>query len=196
MAWWGHRPFELQIFFYRIALIGKAKAVERGRIQCTGGLLTNPTFPQILLTSTFDCECSLIKMAAISPATQDRLFIFGLGLATFAVLGAMRQMLVHYRNNAAIPPSENKPQYITQDVEDSLKLSTLDKLLDSPNYCIQETTAIIICERALHDGTTIDVLLWYITRPDHKLREKGIRALTMMMNSCEYILPIASYVTN
>jgi hypothetical protein len=128
-------------------------------------------------------------MAAISPAAQDRLFIFGLGLATFAVIGVMRQMLVHYRDSAAIPPSENKPQYITQDVEDSLKLSTLDKLLDSPNYCIQETTAIIVCERALHDGTTIDVLFWYITRPDHKLREKGIRALTMMMNSCEYALP-------
>jgi hypothetical protein len=128
-------------------------------------------------------------MAAITPAAQDRLFVFGLGLATFAVIGLMRQMLVHYRDSAAIPPSENKPQYITQDVEDSLKLSTLDKLLDSPNYCIQETTAIIICERALHDGTTIDVLFWYITRRDHKFREKGIRALTMMMNSCEYTLP-------
>ncbi len=127
-------------------------------------------------------------MAAISPAAQDRLFIFGLGLATFAVVGLMRQMLVHYRDAAAILPSENKPQYITQDVEDSLKLSTLDKLLDSPNYCIQETTAIIICERALHDGPTIDILFWYITQRDHKLREKGIRALTMMMNSCEYKL--------
>jgi hypothetical protein len=131
-------------------------------------------------------------MAAISPAAQDRLFIFGLGLATCAVIGVMRQMLIHYRDSAVIPPSENKPQYITQAVEDSLKVSTLDKLLDSPNFCIQETTAIIVCERALHDGATIDVLLWYITRPDHKLREKGIRALTMMMNSCDYILPIIS----
>jgi hypothetical protein len=128
-------------------------------------------------------------MAGISPAAQDRLFVFGLGLATLAVVGVMRQMLVHYRNTAAIPPSENKPQYITQEVEDSLKLSTLDKLLDSPNYCIQETTAIIVCERALHDGPTMDVLFWYITRPDHRLREKGIRALTMMMNSCECRVP-------
>ncbi|KAE9381505.1 hypothetical protein N431DRAFT_490869 [Stipitochalara longipes BDJ] len=122
-------------------------------------------------------------MAAMSPAAQDRLFIFGLGLATFAVVGVMRQMLAYYRDTAVVSPPENKPQYITQEVEDSLKLSTLDKLLDSPNFCIQETTAIIICERALHDGPTIDVLLWYITRPDHRLREKGIRALTMMMNS-------------
>jgi hypothetical protein len=124
-------------------------------------------------------------MAAMSPAAQDRLFLFGLGLATFAVVGTMRQMLAYYRDTAVVSPPENKPQYITQEVEDSLKLSTLDKLLDSPNFCIQETTSIIICERALHDGPTIDVLLWYITRPDHKLREKGIRALTMMMNSCE-----------
>ncbi len=135
-------------------------------------------------------------MAAISPAGQDKLFVFGLGLATFAVIGVMRQMLVHYRDAAAIPPSENKPQYITQDVEDSLKLSTLYKLLDSPNYCIQETTAIIICERALHDGTTIDVLFWHVTRPDHKLRERGIRALTMMMNSCEFTRPGTSHITD
>jgi hypothetical protein len=135
-------------------------------------------------------------MAAISPAAQGRLFVFGLGLATVAVIGVMRQMLVHYRDAALIPPSENKSQYITQDVEDSLKLSTLDKLLDSPNYCIQETTAIIICERALHDGITIDVLFWYITRPDHKLREKGIRTLTMMMNSCECALASTSRVAD
>lgn len=127
-------------------------------------------------------------MAAISPAAQDRLFFLGVGLASLAVVEVMRQMLVHYKNAAAIPPSENKPQYITQAVEDSLKLSTLDKLLDSPNFCIEETTAIIVCERALHDGTSIDVLFWYITRPDHRLREKGIRALTMMMNSCTYTL--------
>jgi hypothetical protein len=28
--------------------------------------------------------------------------------------------------------------------------------------------------------------MWFITRPEHDLREKGIRALTMMMNSCKY----------
>ncbi len=126
-------------------------------------------------------------MAALSPATQNRLFSLGLGLATCAVVGIMRQMLIHYRDAAAVPPLENKPQYITQEVEDSLKLSTLNKLLDSPNYCIQETTAIIICERSLHDDATINALLWHIPRPGHDLREQGIRALTMMMNSCKYI---------
>lgn len=128
-------------------------------------------------------------MAGLSPTSQDRLFLLGIGASAIAVLHLMRRMLILYRDSSILPPSENKPQYITQDVEDSLRYSTLDKLLDSPNYCIQETTAIIVCERALHDSTTIDTLMWYITRPEHQEREKGIRALTMMMNHCG-LLPI------
>ncbi|KUJ22844.1 uncharacterized protein LY89DRAFT_637146 [Mollisia scopiformis] len=122
-------------------------------------------------------------MAALTPATKDLLFIVGLGLTASALVATVRRMLLFSRDASIIPPSENKPSYITQDVEDSLKLGTLDKLLDSPNFCIQETTAIIICERALHDGTTIDALLWHIAQPNHDLREKGIRALSMMLNS-------------
>jgi hypothetical protein len=125
-------------------------------------------------------------MAALSPAAQDRLLLLGLGITACAALGLMRHLLTSYRVAAIIPPSEIKPQYITQDVEDSLKISTLNKLLDNPNYSIQETTATIICERALHDETTTDTLFYYITRPDHAMREKGIRALTMMMNSREW----------
>ncbi|KAI9053270.1 hypothetical protein LZ554_002236 [Drepanopeziza brunnea f. sp. 'monogermtubi'] len=121
-------------------------------------------------------------MAALLPAGRDRLAILGLGVATCAIIGVMRRMLIHYRDAAALRPSENRPQYITQDVEDSLKLTTLSKLLDSPSYCIQETTSIIVCERALHDQNAVNALLWYITRPEHELREKGIRALTIMMN--------------
>ena len=133
-------------------------------------------------------ECSFDMMAGLSPAAQDRLFFLGIGLTTCAVIGLMRRMLIQYQQAAVIQPSEGKSQYITQDVEDSLKASTLYKLLDSPNYSIQETTSIIICERALHDGTTIDVLLHYITRPEHDIRERGVRALTMMMNSCKLLL--------
>lgn len=129
-------------------------------------------------------------MAGTTPSGNDKLFIFGLGCAAGAMIWAMREMLIYYRDEAAILPSENKPQYITQDVEDSLKLSTLGKLLDSPNYCIQETTAIIVCDRALHDQYALDALLWHLTRPEHASREQGIRALTMMMNSCLYC-PIA-----
>jgi len=123
-------------------------------------------------------------MVGLSPAAQDRLFVLGIGFATCAIISVMRRMLIHYRDAAIEPPAQNKPQYITQEVEDSLKLSTLDKLLDSPNYAIQETAAIIVCERALYDGQTIDVLLWYITQKEYELREQGIRALNMMMNNC------------
>ena len=118
-------------------------------------------------------------------AAQDRLFLISLGIATVVVVSFMRRLLFQYRDAAIVPPSENQPQYITQKVEDSLKLSTLNKLLDSPNYSIQETTAVIICERALHDGATIDALLYHIAQPDHDTREQGIRALTMMINSCK-----------
>jgi len=132
-------------------------------------------------------------MAVLSPASQDRLFLFGIGVTAVAVVGLMRHLLTKYRDLAIEPPVENKPQYITQEVEDSLKLSTLDKLLDSPNFCIQETAAIIICERALHDTLTIDTLLWYITRPDHDKREKGVRTLTMMMNPSTFQLLAHGY---
>jgi hypothetical protein len=124
-------------------------------------------------------------MAALSPAAQDRLLLLGIGITACATLGVMRHLLISYREAAIVPPSEIKPQYITQDVEDSLKISTLNKLLDNPNYSIQETTAVIIFERAIHDETAIDTLLYYITRPEHDMREQGIRAMIMMMNSCK-----------
>ena len=128
-------------------------------------------------------------MAGLTPAAQDRLFFLGIGLSACAIIGLMRRMLIQYQKSAIVQHPESKPQYITQEVEDSLKISTLNKLLDSPNYSIQETAAIIICERALHDGSTIDVLLHYITRQEHAMREQGIRALTMMMNSCKDTSP-------
>lgn len=102
-------------------------------------------------------------------------------------------MLIHYRDLARIPPSPDEPSYIDQAIEDNLKLSTLQQLLESPNYGIQETATVIICERALHDEKTIDTLLWNITRPDHDVREQGIRALIMVMNSCEYF-PLCQYL--
>jgi hypothetical protein len=117
-------------------------------------------------------------------AAQNRLLVAGLGISTYLVIRLMRRLLMHYRDSAVIPRSERKPQYITQKVEDSLELSTLSKLLDSPNFSIQETTAVIICERALHDESTIDALLFHIARPDYTKREQGIRALRMLSNYC------------
>jgi len=137
-------------------------------------------------TTSFSYECSFEKMAGLSPTGQNRLFLLGLGVSTGAVVWLMRSLLIKYRDAALEPKSENEPQYITQEVEDSLRLGTLDKLLCSPNFSIQETASVIICERALHDKATINALLWHITQPDHDMREKGIRTLTMMLNSRKF----------
>lgn len=126
-------------------------------------------------------------MAALTPASKDLLLVLGLGITASAVIASVKWMLLFSRDASVIGAVENKPSYITQEVEDSLKPNTLDKLLDSPNYCIQETTSIIICERALHDEAAMDSLLWHIAQPEHHLREQGIRALSMMMNSCKVL---------
>lgn len=119
-------------------------------------------------------------------ATQNKIFLFGLGLSTCLVINLMRRMLSVYRDAAINPPSEkNKSKYVNQEVEDSLKLGTLSKLLESPNYSIQEIASIIVCERALHDASTVQTLFQYITQPDYEVRQKGVRALRMAMNSCK-----------
>lgn len=145
-------------------------------------MLLENIFPNFSLNSTAD-EVS-VKMAAT--AAQNRLLIFGLGVTACVAIGLIQRRLVQYRDAAITLPPETKPHHITQEIEDSLKISTLYKLLDSPNFSIHETTSIIICERALHDSTTIDALLYYITQPDHETREQSIRALTMVINNCEW----------
>ncbi|POS83618.1 hypothetical protein EPUL_003502 [Erysiphe pulchra] len=122
-------------------------------------------------------------MAVLSPNNHDAIIV-GLGmLVTCAVFVTMRQMLIYSRDSAIIPPSENKPQYITQDVEDSLKLSTLEKLLDSPSWVIRDTSSTIICDRALHNETAFTTILRCISRANYETREMGIRALNLMLDS-------------
>ncbi|ESZ97960.1 hypothetical protein SBOR_1631 [Sclerotinia borealis F-4128] len=106
-----------------------------------------------------------------------------LAVTTCAVFAFVRRRLIHYREAATIPPTENKSHFIDQQTEDSLGLNTLSKLLDNPNYGIQETAAIIICERALHNDFTINSLLHDISQPDYDRREKAIRALVLIVNS-------------
>jgi len=118
-------------------------------------------------------------------APHDRTFVVALGVTSYVIFSLMRRMLAHYRDAAIVPQPESKSQYITQKVEDSLKLSTLNKLLDSPSYSIQDTTAIIICERALHDATAFDTLLHLAAQPDYDNRNMSIRALTILLNSCK-----------
>lgn len=123
-------------------------------------------------------------MAVLSPNNHDAIVV-GLGmLVSCAVFVTMRQILIYSRDSAIIPPSENKPQYITQDVEDSLKLGTLEKLLDSPSWVIRDTTCTIICDRALHNQASFTTILRCISGANYDTREKGIRALNLMLDSC------------
>ncbi|RKF55369.1 hypothetical protein GcC1_204009 [Golovinomyces cichoracearum] len=122
-------------------------------------------------------------MTGPSPSSYDT-FVVGFGvLMSCAVFITMRQMLTQFRNAAVIPLSENKPQYISQDIKDLLKLSTLEKLLDSPSCVIRETTNIIICERALHDQAALSIILDCIKRPDYETREKGVRVFNLLINN-------------
>ena len=126
-------------------------------------------------------------MASLSPTASDRLIYLGLGLATVGLVGVMKRMLTNFRNAAVLPPQPDIAKQIDQKVEDALKASTLDKLLDSTNYSIQEIASIIICERAVHEKDTLKTLMWYIGRPEYKFRERGIRALNLITNSGEIL---------
>jgi hypothetical protein len=126
-------------------------------------------------------------MAVLSSGPERRLLILGFGLTTTcAVLLLMRHMLIAYRDSVEVKKPSPKTQYITQGTEDSLKSSTLEKLIESHNYGIQETAARIVVDRALHDGATLDALLWELTRPARDRREQAIRALYMLTEQRMY----------
>lgn len=119
-------------------------------------------------------------MAGLSAAQENRILLLGIGLAAGAIVGIMRHMLIVYRDSVEIKSPPPKTQYITQGTEDSLKQNTLEKLVDSHNYGIQETATRIVCDRAVHDNVTLDIVLRELSRPEHGRREQAIRALNML----------------
>ncbi|KAI1799797.1 hypothetical protein F4811DRAFT_557448 [Daldinia bambusicola] len=112
---------------------------------------------------------------------DERLVTAGLGLATLGFLVGMRTLLEYYRDEAEIKPTPPKTQYITQETEDSLRLDTLDSLLNHYNFAIRDTTLKIIAGRAVHDPSTIYSLLWGITRENYDERMEALRALAFAM---------------
>lgn len=113
-------------------------------------------------------------------SVQYPLFWANLG---FGVVGAVligRAVVRSWREDAEYKPTVPKTQYITQDTEDSLQLNTLDTLLGHYNFLIRDTSAKIICDRAVNDGTSIEILLWGITNPDYEERMKNLRALAVI----------------
>ncbi|KAK0731613.1 hypothetical protein B0H67DRAFT_80235 [Lasiosphaeris hirsuta] len=111
---------------------------------------------------------------------DDRVIFGGLGMSAVAMVVMIRLLLEKWREESEIKPVQPKTQYITQDTEDSLKQGTLDTLLGHYNYAIRETAAKIVCDRAVNDGTTIELLLWGITRKDYDERMRNLRALAVI----------------
>jgi hypothetical protein len=127
-------------------------------------------------------------MGVFSFARDERLITVGLSLATIGCIAAMRIILLRSRDKAEIRPAQPKTQYITQETEDSLKLSTLDTLLHHYNFAIRDTTLRIVAGRAVNDKAAIDDLLWGITRQDYDERIQSLRALTFALDDSMFLL--------
>lgn len=119
-------------------------------------------------------------MSLLSFARDQRVILAGLGIVSVSLVAVITSLLTSLRDESEIKPPQLKTQYITQDTEDSLKLGTLDTLLAHYNFAIRETSAKIVCDRAVNDGSTIDVLLWGITRPDYDERMQNLRCLAII----------------
>ncbi|KAI1322212.1 hypothetical protein F5Y16DRAFT_387193 [Xylariaceae sp. FL0255] len=125
----------------------------------------------------------MLKMPYIR---DERFVVLGLGVAVVGCITAMRLILELCRDDAEIKPTPPKTQYITQDTEDSLKLSTLDSLLQHYNFSIRDTAVRIVAGRALNDDTAINDFLWGITRPNYEERIKNLRALVYAIEDSSY----------
>lgn len=113
-------------------------------------------------------------------ARDERVLLVAIGLATFGIVSTMATALTLIRDGNEIPPSEPKTQYITQETEDSLRVETLEKLMNHPNYSIREVATKILCDRAINDTETTDYLLYGITRSNYDERIKCLRALALL----------------
>ncbi|KAJ2905045.1 uncharacterized protein MKZ38_006438 [Zalerion maritima] len=111
---------------------------------------------------------------------DDRVVLAGLGLASASIISVAIALVTFYRDETQITTAPPKPQFITQETEDALKPDTLESLLGHYNYSIRETSARIICDRAAIDSTTIDSLLYGITRRDYEERIKCLKALALI----------------
>lgn len=119
-------------------------------------------------------------MSLLNYARDERLVIVGLTAAIIGVVATARMLLTQMRDTAEIKPPQPTTQYITQETEDSLKPTTLDTILGHYNYAIREIAAKIVCDRAVNDGESIDILLWGITRPEYDERMKCLRTLAFI----------------
>jgi hypothetical protein len=120
---------------------------------------------------------------------DDRVLFGYLAINAVGWLLGVRVLLKKWRDEAEIKPVQPKTQYITQETEDALKLSTLDTLLGHYNQSICETAAKIVCDRAVNDRDTVDQLLWGITRNDYEERMRNLRALAIITDPRKWCAP-------
>lgn len=114
-----------------------------------------------------------------SVAAENWLLLGGLGLLTYLGILSTWRLLRSVAEDARQEPPDTK-QWITQATEDALKETTLSKLINSHNPNIKSVAERIVCDRALYSQATIVSLLWDATRPDHRIRERALRALQML----------------
>ena len=116
----------------------------------------------------------------LSFARDERFILAGIGVATFGLVSLMTFVLTVIRDENEIKIPQPKTQYITQETEDSLKLDTLEKLMEHPNYSIRDVSTRILCDRAVNDPDVVMTLLHGIAQPDYEHRMKCLRALAML----------------
>jgi hypothetical protein len=126
------------------------------------------------LNRAFD---DVLSMGYLSFARDERFVALGISFAAVGCITAMHLILLHFRDEAEIKPAQPKTQYITQDTEDSLKLNTLQNLVQHYNFAIRDTALRIVAGRAVNDSSAIDQLLWGITREDYDERMRNLDAL-------------------
>ncbi|KAK0673258.1 hypothetical protein QBC41DRAFT_135498 [Cercophora samala] len=112
--------------------------------------------------------------------TTDKAIKGALIIHGAALVGTVLLALDQWRSECETKPPQPKPQYITQDTEDALKLTTLETLLGHYNHAIRETAVKIVCDRAVNDKDTLDQLLRGVTRPNYDERMKNLRALAVI----------------
>ncbi|KAI0395108.1 hypothetical protein F5Y17DRAFT_425259 [Xylariaceae sp. FL0594] len=151
----------------------------QARPSTSGGI---PTYLRRIAIDEHSIDNALI-MGHFSLARDERFVALGLSLAAVGCITAMHIILQHFRDEAEIKPAQPKTQYITQDTEDSLKLSTLESLLQHYNWSIRDTCLRIVAGRAVHDSSVIDQLLWGITREDYEERMRNLNALIFVIEN-------------
>lgn len=116
---------------------------------------------------------------------DERVILVTIGFATASVLTSMVASLVLLRDEVALPPTQAKPRYITQDTEDALEGDTIEKLLNHPSFSVRDISTRILADRAINSDETVKTLLYNTTRPDYDERVQSLRVLNLLQSESQ-----------